>query len=802
MTTGLEAILEPAKDSRPRPRCVHVTVDPNDGRAVKSGRLIDRVANSFRTTVTYSLMLDEWVDIYDVDQVMKIFVTKEQAKIRLRLRVIARASRAEQIVGALCEPIRSPTEILFAVVGDAIRSLSDETQREGPDNLTQRIARDRSNWQRRIQQSIYDRIGFEAELIFELEAQVNEFPEITVRHFDVRAKDAPHRTVSVSMHVMLEPTEERAHDPLPRSDREREERIRSVAVNTFRDEVLLYDCWFDRRKVESILGRAVDRAFKTTAHRARSVQLEPLTPPISREEKVACTIAWKGNAGRQIDFYVEAVLGIEPTGAGLFDSLHLKPRAEWLKDQARRALEIAMHGRDFFDLALADQAEVAARVETILRAAAAESGQSVDPVVAKVVLPENRWLDKQFLELAGEKFKTKNELGSAEFDILLEIQFRTIRPLVDFVRHHDDVARQANDFNKAIEDTILGMVRKTTVSVMSQIEHTDYFAKWEKWDDPADATARTLPGEPNYVHNRLAFAIVSELRSRFAPALCIVRLRRVDKDVGEIIRAIMALGPMTVKLEIMPMGLTSNAQVMPVTTRFRPGFLDPSRVPEVIARGKAHLVREHILETLKSSERQFLDGLPANEIKSVRKGLAAPVDANDPRAMQTRLERHVSQQMIETYGFSIHVEDVDVGLTREEILRIGVQGFGTETQQALLEQGQKLIEESRSDPEDLRKLVKKLQAALQDNPLLTADDRNRYFLDESLLEGAEAKLAKHGETMRKLIGASVQSTLALTDQAQRSRDNEADDARPTDRTSEDEAVIDVTPGRPSRPNQL
>ena len=40
--------------------------------------------------------------------------------------------------------------------------------------------------------------------------------------------------------------------------------------------------------------------------------------------------------------------------------------------------------RDFWDLALADQAEVAARIESLLRAAAAETGQKVDPIVAKV----------------------------------------------------------------------------------------------------------------------------------------------------------------------------------------------------------------------------------------------------------------------------------------------------------------------------------------------------------------------------------------------------------------------------------
>ncbi|MBI5131257.1 MAG: hypothetical protein HZA66_17605 [Rhodopseudomonas palustris] len=802
MTEGLESILELAKEARPRPNCVHVTVDVNDGRALKTERLIDRVANSLRKSVTYSLKLDTWADIYDVDQVMKIFVTKEDAKVRLRLRVIARASKAEQIVSTLCEPVRGPTEVLLAVIGDAIRALSDETQRQGPDNLTQRIARDRDNWQRRIQQSILDRIGFESELIFELDPQANNFPEISVRHFDVRAKDAPHRFVSVSMHVVLEPTEERAHDPLPRSQREREERIRYIAAEAFRDEITLHDCWFDRRKVESILARAMDRAFKSTAHRSRLVQLEPISPPVLREEKVACTIAWKGHAGRQIDFYVEAVLGLEPGGTGLFDSLHLKTRPEWLKDQAWRALEIAMHGKDFWDLALADQAEVGARVKSILRAAATETGQSVDLIVANVVLPENRWLDKQFLELSGGTFKTKNNLGLAEFDVALEIKFHTIRPLVDFVRHHGDLGQGAN-FNAAIEKAILDLVRKTAASVMSQVEHTEYFAKWEKWDDLVDATSLAQPGEPNYVHNRLVSAITNELRSRFTPALCLVRLRRVDKKVGEIISAIMALGPMTVDLNIRPENLSSDAQIIPTTVRFRPGVLDPSSVPDVIARGLDHFKFEAILDTLRSASRQFLDGLPAAAIRSMRKGLAAPIDPNDQRAMQTRLEQHVSRLMIDTYGFSIHVEDVEVGATREETLAFGVPGLGITAKQALLEQERQQIEMSLKEPDELRKLVKKLHEALQNNPLLTAEDRNRYDQDEKLLERAEAKIADHSERMRRTLGASVNSTLLLAAEVRRSGHDAADvGAAPNDATRSDDDIIDVTPRPSAGPDRL
>ncbi len=823
MTAGLEAILTQTTASRAAPHHVHVTIDRADGKVVRKDGFLNRMTQSLRRTVTYALKVDTWADIYDVEQTMRIFVTKEETKISFRLRVSAPYSRAEQIVQALADPVLGPSEVLFGVIRDAVRVLSDESQREGPDNLARRIARDRTNWQRRIQQSILDRIGLDSELIFELGPQVVDLPEVAVRHLDVRTKDAPHRTVSASVHVVLEPTEERAHDPLPNSDREREERVRMVVATAFRDEVMLYDFWFDRPKVERIVSQAVDRAFRATAHRTRRVQMEPVEAPMPLEEKVACNVAWSGNAGRVIDFYVEAVLTFEPTGAGLFDSLRLPRRADWLAAQADRALRIAMHGRDFWDLALSDQAEVAAHVERLLRDAAAATGQKVHPILAKVILPENRWLEKQHLEVAGESFKTKNELGVAEFDIALEIQFKTIRPLVDFVRHHRDQPRDANDFNAEIESSILGMVRKTTVAVMSQIEHSDYFARWEQWDHVGEIVAGSVRGEANYVHNRLVLAIQAELRSRFDPIVCIVRLRKVDSAVATLWRRIIALGAMTVSLNVMPRNLRSQADLIPVTIRFRSGQLEPSRVPEMVARGESHLDRSAIFDTLSGGSRQFLNDLDAAEIRSLDKGLATGYGTESgvvQPALKTRLETHVSRLMIEIYGFSVYVEDGRVDLSRAQKAMFDTSDLATVADQALADHRREQIgaelERIRRQRERNMEIVDKLYLALRDNPRKTPEDRNIYDLDETELERAKARVAEDDRRMANLIEDSTGAGRALGATAALPAGEAKPGSRPTDAAAAEDVPaddipagdgadgpeIEIIPPDPRRPDRL
>lgn len=749
---GLDALVRPLKGSAGGEGRTVVQVSRAEGRVVR--RPPGLLRGLLHPTTPYGLLTDVWVEVYDLEQALRIFITKEDATLRFRLRVAATARNAEKIVEALLHPEKRPTEMLLDVVRDTIATLSDKSQRLGPQSLALRIAHDREGWQTAVEQAIRDRLGLQAEMIFELGATLPTRPEISLSHFDVRPCDAPHRAVPITLHVVLEPTGETAHDPLPKTDRQREDRLRSILAEAYRAEVTLFDHWFDRRKAEAILRRAIDAGFASTAHRCRLVQLEPVVAPVPKEEKVSCAVPWKGNAGREVTFYVEAVLCVLPTGAGTYDALHLPRRADWLKEQATRALEIAMSGRDFYDLARKEQGEVTSAVKAILRQAAAETGQGIDLIIAEVHLPENKWLERQYLDVAGHRYKTRNDRGYAEFDIFLELEFDRIRPLVDYVRTTSGGAGFGEDFNARIEASLKDMARKTAEAVMSQIEHVDYFANWERWDGVPDVRPSPLRGEPNYVHDRLVTAIQSTLQARFSARLCQVQLRRVDAEVGAIMRRIQDLGPLEVACRVQPGGARSQAQLIPVSVLFVPGELEPSRVPDAVRRGVEGIDRGRILATLAAATRQYLSDLEAETIRAFGKGRSALSPAG--RTILD-LEDYVARQVLETHGFSVRITDFEAGASEEErafdLKHLSV--FAAQTQvdhvrdQIAARRAHLMVQRQHN-----LDLVAKLSRALVDNPRLTEDDRLRYEHDRLDLEAAKRQVAlDEGQLEDQLTGA-------------------------------------------------
>lgn len=748
---GLDALLRPLKGADDGAGRTVVHVSRADGRVMRKapGRLLGLL----QPTIPYGLLTDVWVEVYDLEQALRIFITKEDATLRFRLRVAATARHAEKIVTALVHPEKRPTEVLLDVVREKIARLSDKSQRQGPQSLAARIATEREGWQSAVEQTIEDRLGLQAEMIFELGATLPTRPEISLSHFDVRTRDAPHRAVPVTVHVVLETTGETAHDPLPKTDRQREDRLRSILAEAYRAEVMLFDHWFDRSKVESILGRAIDAGFASTAHRSRLVQLEPVAAPFPKEEKVACSVPWKGNAGREVTFYVEAVLSVLPAGAGTFDALHLPRRADWLKEQATRALEIAMSGRDFYDLARLEQAQVADAVKAILRQAAAETGQGIDLIIAEVHLPENKWMERQYLDVTGHRYKTRNDRGFAEFDIFLELEFARIRPLVDYVRNTTG-GTFGEDFNARIEASLKEMARKTAEAVMSQIEHVDYFANWERWDGVPDVRPSPSRGEPNYVHDRLVTSIQATLQSRFSARLCNVQLRRVDAEVGAIMRRIQGLEPLQVTCRVQPGGSRSQAHLIPVAVLFVPGELEPGRVPDTVRRGVEGIERSRILTTLTAATRQYLSDLEVEVIRAFSKGRSA-LSADGAGILA--LEDYVSRQMVETHGFSVRIIDFEAGASEEE-RAFDIESLSVFAAQTQADHIRDQIAARRAHLMLQRQhnldLVARLSRALVDNPRLSEEDRLRYDYDRRQLEEAKRQVGEdEGHLEDRLAGA-------------------------------------------------
>lgn len=466
------------------------------------------------------------------------------------------------------------------------------------------------------------------------------------------------RTVSAHVHVVLEPTGGRA-----------------VVSAAFRDEVMLYDLWFRQGQVEATLALAVDAAFAGAAHRCRRVQLEPVTPPMLAEEHVDCKLTWRGHSGRGIEFYMEGRLGLSPTGAGHYDGLRLKPRPEWFAEEARRALDMAMAGRDFWALSWDQQAEVAQAVQKHLAAALAP-GQKMEPVLARPVIAENRRLEKQHVELMGERFKTRDGFGEAEFDVLLDVQFATIQPLIDFIRHNRDLSLETGDLNAAIGNSIRDVVRDAVASVMSQVELERYFVAWDRRDDA---------GAGDGVSDSIEAAAREALRGRFQCSHCAVQLRREDRKVRELAQEIMALGPMSVSFMAEPAGMTASVEMIPIRIRFLPWQPDLCKLATTIALRRRPLDRDEIKATLTSGAAEFLTRLAARRIRALEGGMAVPVTSvedPDQTTLHMQLADYVSAKTVAAHGFPVRVDAVEVGFSQAEATTLDQNSLETEKVQA------------------------------------------------------------------------------------------------------------------------
>lgn len=767
MNSGLETLICVVEGRGVRSGYERVELDLAPAPVFRGAAMVARVFPQLKKTRIYEVKVDSWEDLDDLEQVLKVFTSNEDAKIRYRLRVMVRKSRAAQVVQALGDDERAPGEILrevlLNVVNDRIRRLSDHRIQPG-DTLARSISDDREGWERDIEREVLDQLGLDARIIFDVDPQAVEAPEIAVRQYPVRVSDAPSLEVMTTVHMVLERIGGPSRSNFPMNTREREARMRQVIASAFRNEVMLYDCWFDRPNVERILREHIDRALQSSAYRCRMLQLEPIPARMLREENVTCTVSWKGPSGRQIDFHIEAVLGLKREGTELCESLNLKPRATWLADEARQAVDLTMHGRDIWDLTLAEQKQVADELQTSLATAASKTGQTIKTLPAQVVLPESRWLDWQSLEVAGETFKTKDSLGEAEFDIQLRLKFLTLRPLADFIRQQGESAFQRGDLNTAIQSRVLDLIRRAVALEMSQIELADYFGAWDAGGAPDS------PAAPGSVRNRVIQAIMTELEGRFGQdkGSYAVSLRRVDRKVGEINRAMMALGTLQARLSIQPSGFSARSQLVPVTVTFTPVKLALDRIPDTLSKGRERLGREEVVKTAETAVRQFLTGRPLAGIRNLSIGrVARGVEGGAEEALWDDLERYVSDHVVKFHGFSVQIADVVVDYTAKEDVQLDFNDLDIEKSRALIEHEKMRIAAQRAywraEEEQGRALRGKLAEQLMGNSLSSSTDILEFQLIQSMLNQEKKSFQAQDDGPRNAPGLTARREILLTD---------------------------------------
>ncbi|MDR3376704.1 MAG: hypothetical protein P4L98_23540 [Ancalomicrobiaceae bacterium] len=657
LVSPLESIFRKVSKERERQGYAYVRVDRATNEIVTDSSVLKWILA--RTIDIYEVRLDHRVEIYDAVETVRIFATQEKASIGFHISVTARSSNVRDIVRALASVEQSPHERLMEIVREAIKRAAQRINAQGPDGLLVNILAAREAWQQEIERTVADKTGLEAIFIFDPIDGGGMVRSFTVRNVELSTRDAPHRPYPLTLTLTLEPNGQSVIEPLAPSDQMRSDRIRHLLGRQLPPDVTLYDLWYDMPRVESALLKLLSLGLRPTGFAVASLVIQPIVPPISREEQLRCVVAWKGRAGRTLDFSVEAVVRLKREETGRFDALNLASRQSWLQSEASRALPIAMHARDFEDLNLSEQATVSEHVVRQLREAARATGQEIDPVVANVLLPENKWLQPQRVEIGPTRYPTRNSLADAEFSISLTIQLKTLKGIINRVRLKVGPLAP-NDFNQLIEDEIVHIAQEAAREVMWQTEAADYFDNFEPWVFPDDPDP--TPETSRHVGFRLRAAISRALKRNLDdPEVVEVSLRRIDDAVTKIYQSVLALNPITLEVkDIIATGNRSAADNLTIAMTARARLPAANRLAGIVSLGGTTILeRDRVAKVLHDAARQFLQFRSKADILGLVKG-HQPRSDGTPTAFQ-QLSAYLAEQTLKIFGFEVELNHVEAG---------------------------------------------------------------------------------------------------------------------------------------------
>lgn len=747
----LDQIFKKVEQARERPGYAIVRIDARSREIVSGKTLMRRVFGG--AIETYEIKLDTVVEIYDAVETMRIFGTQENASIGFRISVTARSAQAQDIARVLASVTESPHERLMGIIRAAVKRAADRINAQSPDGLMANILAARETWQEEMQRTIADKTGLEVRFIFNPPPGAKPVSRaFTVRNHEMATRDAPHRVFPLVFTVTLEPNGQAVLDPLAPSDQVRIDRARQIVGRQLPAEIGLYDLWFDRGRVEGALRSVLSNGLRSTGYTVADLVLEPITPPIPREEQLRCPVIWSGRAGRKIEFNVEAVVRLKREETGRFDVLHIPSRRAWLQEEAERALRVAMHARDFEDLNLMEQRAVEEHVVRLLREAARSTGQDIEPVVAKVLLPESGWLQRELLELPTAKYPTRNPLIDAEFAITVELSLRTLRTVIDRLRMRSNASTvpgsnsAPDDFTPLIREEVARIVTEAARVTMSAVEAEDYFGNFEPWSFPGDASTQVLTDR--HVKQRLVKAIESALRQRLDIEFVEIRLRRTDSNVGGIYQEILALNPIVVEVhDILTASSLGNSDDMGVRLRVRSELPSAERSPAMIHhRGSAPFDEAKIVEDIAAAAQQFLRHRRAIEIIELGKGAIPRADGSPSLFIEMRdfLREHIDA----IYGFPVRLDHVDPLLSEKmkaERQRndVGVIKEKTHTR-VLIEVIEDMADNVTSRRRRLDAQIAALEDSLAEAPIIGTEERTRLKSEIAELERRRDELGRSG----------------------------------------------------------
>lgn len=783
MADALQGIVRTHPERPPAQRgWLQVPIVRKTGRTA-SGNVIGQWAmRQIGRLFYFEIKPDHLYRIDDARSVIDVFLTKEKEDIRFRMRVQAPREKVEQIAEALYDEDLSPAQVLFKRTREALTNLIEDSSFGGAETLVERIKREQGNWQRSIRTLLSGTIGLDVEIIFELPA-VPFDTDIShqISMAGLKAKDAPHGELELTVSVVLERADRVPEEVLPRNEEELDRLFRTVVKRTFRDSVWLYDYWYRRGRVEQLLHDELDLAVRRHAHKVKSLRINPVTAPVKEEEQISLDVAWSGRLKRNIDFHVETRLSMTENGAGTYDAQGKVIRRDWLHEQVKDALFSAMHGKDFIDLDPDSEIDVRNAVHHHLNRMAERIGHRVDTFLASAVIPEKYWTERVTVSIPKDEYETKNALVKAEFEIDLVVQVASLADLASFIErsppHHGDNENLGS--NREIEREFTDIAKQAARRTMKAIEPQDYFSNFEQWAFPSvDNVLEEQTGQPPYVRDILVGEIQSALNSRFRLSCCEVTIRRVDERVGRVQKRLYSIPELSVDVEAAPAEhFGMDFMKADVNARFSIGPIDAEAISLVLQRGEENLTEERFQTSLEDWSEEYLSSLGVEQIKDMR-------IHRDPEG-RAAFEQFIDARSKQHYGVGVQLislkfgaTDLDIAHQADKSLIVAKRVSDYREAAALLENHGGANAGKQGQITALAERRKHLEKIIAENLRDSEEHRNNLSDDQEELEQVIEEYDRLVEERRtKLLqrSESLPEDARLQDQRSEATDDGADD---------------------------
>lgn len=619
---GLSKIVRRAQKVVLRAGSTWVWIDPKTGEVVREPGWATRTARNLKL---FEVVTDKWVDLFDQVTSFRVFSTTEAVDLPYRVSVLARSTDAEKIVRSLADREKAPEVVLKRYIEEAISIRARMLPHYDPRGLKAEIALRIDEWQSEIARFMHDYCGLRIEIRFLIDVQP---PEIVHELALVMCTlDAPHRQIPLTIHVELMPSNTAAVQPLPQDPPAQRRWLEKQLGTVLPARVTLYDVWFEKEKVDGALIEALDEALRLSGYRVKGLKILPVKPPYPESEHLSVTVDWKGRYGRTIPFRVEATLRLTKAGTGRFDAERTSDRGAWLSKEASYALDMAMQGRDFDDLNRIELVDVREAVKTHLQERGNAIGQIIEPVVIDPAIPENVWLQGRRVTKMTKGYKLKESIDQALVELVVEIAFDSLRPIIDKIRHQDSFNSSNRNNNDLIELLVLEEAADELEKYISGINPDNYYSEWDNQlaeamdQDEAAPRERASPPIHKPLRDQCVAAIEDRLRKRLKPTMVSVTLNRDLSPLLSLAQVAVSLGTVKATVIVNPKEIQTELDSIPVDLRVHVVGLNPRYYSTVALRGNPNLERKSVEETIQDAAIQHLSGRPIDYIQRLEEGL-------------------------------------------------------------------------------------------------------------------------------------------------------------------------------------